>query len=123
MMFVVLIWLFFAALVAAAAGGRGRNRGGWFALAVVISPLLAAIALALQPDLRREAMLKRQHAELIAAIRGGAIDPATVPPADPAQPEGTEPRKLISWPAYLLFCAGVIGFLYGFFWLIGHIVK
>lgn len=48
----IVFWLICAIVVAVAANGRGRNAFGWFVLATVISPLLAAILLALLP--RRE---------------------------------------------------------------------
>lgn len=46
---IFFVWLVFAIVVAVAANGRGRNAFGWFLLAAVISPLLAAILLALLP--------------------------------------------------------------------------
>jgi hypothetical protein len=44
-----LFWLLFAIVVAVAARARGRGAFGWFLLAVVISPLLAAVLLAFLP--------------------------------------------------------------------------
>jgi hypothetical protein len=39
----ILFWLAFAVIVGVAANTRGRNGGGWFILAVLISPLLAGL--------------------------------------------------------------------------------
>jgi hypothetical protein len=58
MVTVAVIWLIFAIVVAAAANGRGRAGFGWFILAVVISPLLAGLLLAILPDLRTRALLE-----------------------------------------------------------------
>jgi len=48
----IVFWLIFAIVLAVAANGRGRNPLGWFLLSCVISPLLAAILLALLPSRR-----------------------------------------------------------------------
>ena len=44
---VLVAWLVLAAVVGAAAHSRGRNGAGWFLLAILISPLLALLAVAL----------------------------------------------------------------------------
>jgi hypothetical protein len=44
-------WLIFSVVVGVAAGARGRGSGNWFVLAVLISPILAVILLALMPSL------------------------------------------------------------------------
>lgn len=46
---IVVVWLFFAALVGWAAGTKGRNGFGWFFIAILISPLIAAIIVLLVP--------------------------------------------------------------------------
>jgi phosphotransferase system glucose/maltose/N-acetylglucosamine-specific IIC component len=43
----VLLWLFFAIMIGAAASSRGRSGFGWFLLAAVISPLLSGAQAAL----------------------------------------------------------------------------
>ncbi len=45
-------WLIFAIVVAIIAGSRGRSGFGWFLLAMVISPLLAVLLVALLPSLK-----------------------------------------------------------------------
>lgn len=45
----VVLWLALAAVVGFLASSRGRNGAGWFALAIVISPLLAGIGLLFVP--------------------------------------------------------------------------
>jgi hypothetical protein len=42
-------WLIFAVVVGFLASGRGRSGFGWFILALIISPILAAILLLLLP--------------------------------------------------------------------------
>lgn len=48
---IVLGWIVFAIVVGVAASGRGRSGFAWFLLAVVFSPLLMAVLLALLPKL------------------------------------------------------------------------
>jgi hypothetical protein len=48
---IFVFWVLFAIIVGVAAGSRGRSGWGWFFLAVLISPLLAIILLALMPRL------------------------------------------------------------------------
>lgn len=47
----VLFWLGLAVVVAVAANTRGRSGGGWFLLAIVISPLLAGLLVLALPRL------------------------------------------------------------------------
>jgi hypothetical protein len=49
-----IVWLGFAIIVGAAANTRGRNGGGWFILAVLISPLLAGLLLIALPRSSKE---------------------------------------------------------------------
>jgi len=46
---VVLCWLILAVIVGVGANTRGREGGGWFLLAVIISPLLAGLLLLALP--------------------------------------------------------------------------
>jgi hypothetical protein len=46
----IVFWVIFAVVIAIAANARGRSPIGWFIIACVISPLLAAILLALMPS-------------------------------------------------------------------------
>jgi hypothetical protein len=46
---IFIFWLAFAIIVGVAANTRGRNGGGWFILAVLISPLLAGLLLLALP--------------------------------------------------------------------------
>lgn len=52
MIIVIAAWLVLAAVIAAMASNRGRSGFGWFLLAVVTSPVLAALFLAAAGDLR-----------------------------------------------------------------------
>jgi hypothetical protein len=47
-----------AVVVGSAAGGRGRSGIGWLLLALIFSPLIAGLLLAILPDLRTHEMLK-----------------------------------------------------------------
>jgi hypothetical protein len=58
---IFLFWLIASVLVGIGAAGRGRNGFGWFLLAVIISPLLAFILLALLPNLRLLAMMEAPY--------------------------------------------------------------
>ena len=49
-MIIIVCWFLVATIVGAAAGGRGRNRLGWFVLALILSPF-AGLLLAILPDL------------------------------------------------------------------------
>src|SRR5262249_11216647 len=40
---IIIFWIAFAIIVGVAANTRGRNGGGWFILALVISPLIAGL--------------------------------------------------------------------------------
>mgnify|MGYP000843947169 CR=1 FL=1 len=50
----VIVWLILCAVVAGFADSKGRSAVGWFFLAVIISPLIAGIALALSKDLKTD---------------------------------------------------------------------
>jgi len=66
MIMVFLFWLAFAIAVGIAASSRGRSGLGWFILAVLISPLLAGIFLAVSPNLKRDA----EHRALVRSVVG-----------------------------------------------------
>lgn len=66
---VVVGWLLFAGLVAYWAGTRGRSGLGWFVLACLLSPLVAALILAILP--------KSGAASLPRDETGAAITPDT----------------------------------------------
>ena len=57
-MVLVVLWLLFAILIGVAAKARGRFGIGWFLLAILLSPLIAGVILALLPDLRTQALLE-----------------------------------------------------------------
>jgi hypothetical protein len=58
-MWIVVGWLIFSIVVGAAAGARGRSGFAWVLLSLLISPLVAAIILAIAPDLRARELLDR----------------------------------------------------------------
>lgn len=60
-MLIVIIWLVLALVIGFAAGQRGRSGVGWFFLAVVLSPLIAGLLVAVLPDLHVRDMLADLH--------------------------------------------------------------
>jgi hypothetical protein len=58
-----------AIVVGIAAGGRRRSGVGWFALALILSPPIAALSLVILPDLRTHEMRK-----FIADANASSID-------------------------------------------------
>jgi len=101
-MTILVIWLVLSASVAAFADSRGRNSAGWFVLGVITTPVIAALVLALMPDLKRDAALKEQHAQLIAAVKGETYVP---PPVDPRSKLGSVERFSLSMPRPLILGA------------------
>jgi hypothetical protein len=55
---IVVGWVVLAAIIGAAAGSRGRSSVGWFVLAVLLSPLIAGLLLAILPDLHTRGLLE-----------------------------------------------------------------
>ncbi|OQS41130.1 hypothetical protein B0T39_09225 [Chromobacterium haemolyticum] len=49
------VWLIFSIIVIVVAEGRGRSRLWWFLISLVISPLLALIALLVLPNIKADA--------------------------------------------------------------------
>jgi hypothetical protein len=49
---ILIVWLGLAVLIGVAAHARGRSGVYWFLLALIASPLVAGLFLALMPDLR-----------------------------------------------------------------------
>ena len=58
MIIAVVCWFVLAIVVGVAAGGRGRSGVGWFALALIFSPLIAGSLLLIQPDPRTRELPK-----------------------------------------------------------------
>ncbi len=58
MIIIVVCWFVLAIVVGVAAGGRGRSRVGWFALALTLSPLISGLLLPILPDLRTNELPK-----------------------------------------------------------------
>jgi hypothetical protein len=69
MIIIVLCWFVLAIVVGVAAGGRGRSEVGWFALALILSPLIAGLLLPTLPDLRTHELTKE-----IADANSGSVD-------------------------------------------------
>jgi hypothetical protein len=63
---IFIFWLAFAIIVGVAANTRGRNGGGWFILAVLISPLIAGLLVLALPGGKR---LGAAHAEEITIVQ------------------------------------------------------
>ena len=54
MLIAAILWVVFAFIVAAGAGNRGRSGLGWFIMSIIISPLLAGLALVFLGSHRKE---------------------------------------------------------------------
>ena len=63
----IVIWLVLAIVLGVAAARRGRSGLGWRVASLILSPLIAAIVLALLPDRRYEELLSRLAAQNAAA--------------------------------------------------------
>jgi hypothetical protein len=70
MLSAIIIWLGLAIVIGIAAARRGRSGLGWLFASLLLSPLIAAILLALLPDRRYEEVLSR-----LAAHNAAAADP------------------------------------------------
>lgn len=80
---ILVFWLLLCILPAAIASSKGRSAVGWFLIGIIISPLLAAILVAL---LSSPAVEDRRHLELLEAARGGSRATATEPTSPSADP-------------------------------------
>jgi len=65
----LVLWTVLALIPAAIASSKGRSPVGWFFIGVVLSPILAAVIVAVLPS---PAVEQRRHAELVAAASRGA---------------------------------------------------
>lgn len=72
----VFVWVVATVLVAVCANARGRSGLGWFLLSLVISPILAIIALLLMRNLRAEAAMEELKASIRPVQSAPAIQPA-----------------------------------------------
>ncbi len=67
MLTAIIIWLALAIVIGVAAARRRRSGLGWLFLSLILSPLIAAILLAILPDRRYEEVLNRLAAHNAAA--------------------------------------------------------
>ncbi len=68
-MSIVLFWVVFSFLVAFLADSRGRSSLIWFLLAVVLSPVIAAVAILCMANVKAEEDAERRHKELLEAAK------------------------------------------------------
>ena len=66
---IFVLWIVFALIPAAIASGKGRSPVGWFFIGVLLSPILAAVIVAVLPS---PVVEQQRHAELIAAASRNA---------------------------------------------------
>jgi hypothetical protein len=66
----IIIWFVLAVVIGVAAARRGRSGLGWLIASLLLSPLVAAILLALLPDRRYEEVVRQ-----LAAQNAAAADP------------------------------------------------
>jgi hypothetical protein len=67
MLTAIIIWLALSIVIGVAAARRGRSGLSWLFLSLILSPLVAAILLALLPDRRYEEVLSRLATYNVAA--------------------------------------------------------
>lgn len=65
----ILLWVIFSFLVAFLADSRGRSSIIWFLLAVVLSPVIAAVAILCMTNVKAEQDAERRHKELLEAAK------------------------------------------------------
>jgi hypothetical protein len=65
----LVLWALFALIPAAIASTKGRSPVGWFFIGVLLSPILAAVIVAVLPS---PALEQQRHAELVAAASSAA---------------------------------------------------
>jgi hypothetical protein len=75
---ILVIWAFLALIPAAMASSKGRSAVGWFFAGLLLSPILAAILVAIASNPRAE---EQRHAEMLAAT--AAMRPAPPRAAEP----------------------------------------
>jgi ABC-type multidrug transport system permease subunit len=85
---ILVIWALFSLIPAAIASSKGRSALGWWLIGILLSPLLAAIIVALMSNPGVEA---QRHAELVAAASGVAVAGSFTPMVR------TPPDGLPSW--------------------------
>jgi hypothetical protein len=73
-MWVAVAWLVLAIVVGVAASARGRSGANWFFLAVILSPLIAGLIVAMLPDLRTRQLMDEMRFGVVAD--GRALDRA-----------------------------------------------
>lgn len=73
----LVLWALLALIPAAIANSKGRTVVGWFFIGMLISPLIAAVIVAILPSPRLDA---QRHAELVAVA--SAATTVTRPTAD-----------------------------------------
>jgi len=74
MLLIPLLWFVLAFVIGVAAERRGRSGFGWFLLAVLLSPLIAGILLAVLPDLYMRSLLEEPRRS--SAVDDRALDQA-----------------------------------------------
>lgn len=57
---IFIIWFILSILVGLFAGSKGRGSGNWFVVAMLLSPLIALIFVAVMPNLKEQANLNAQ---------------------------------------------------------------
>jgi hypothetical protein len=93
MLTAIIFWLALAIVIGVAAARRGRSGLGWLFLSLILSPLIAAILLALLPDRRYEEVLSRFAAYNAAAAT--APDTTRKNALDAGSPLGQHPAATV----------------------------
>ncbi|MDE5446465.1 hypothetical protein GWG65_34915 [Bradyrhizobium sp. CSA207] len=85
-MLLFIFWFTLAIIVGVVANSRGRNGWGWFFLsALLLSPLLGLILVLCLTNLKKLALEKQRHDEILTALGAGPLPPP--PPLPPTNDE------------------------------------
>ena len=81
---IFLFWIVLAVIVGVVANARGRSGIGWFFLsALLLSPLLGLILVLCLTNLKKQALEKRRHDEILTALGAGPVPlPPPLPPTN-----------------------------------------
>jgi hypothetical protein len=89
---IFFIWIILAITVGIVANSRGRSGVGWFLLSsLLLSPLLGLILVLCLTNLRKQALEKARHDELLRALGAG---PLPVSPLLPTQDQQEIDRRV-----------------------------
>jgi hypothetical protein len=91
-----IFWITLAIIVGVVANARGRSGWGWFFLsALLLSPLLGLVLVLCLTNLKKQALEKDRHDELLRALGAGPM------PLPPPLPRTQDPQEIAQRMAYI----------------------